>query len=262
MQDAAEDFQHYVFHGLSVHKTHTMATQGILQLHFCSYCGASGKARAYHLKHACPLVPSKAGRQALNMLANDVNPGYRKEQPKGSKARFESEVPRKCSLGKLMKAKAAYKLHRSNLKAVKTAARKRSLVAPPCLPDSKRPSLSTNKPNIVPGAPMPGKPHGASSECPLCWPLGASELGFCICGDLDLVGARPSLTRQRPESAVEQCMTPHTSPGVAITFAAPSPGNPSRPSSWCARCWPLGASEIGVCICGDLALASISFPAK
>ena len=99
MEDGADSFQHYVYHGLSVQKSHTMATSGMLKLHFCSYCGAYGRARAYHLQEPCPLVPSKAGKQALNAIANDKDPGYRKEKPRGPKAHLEAGISRKYSLG-------------------------------------------------------------------------------------------------------------------------------------------------------------------
>ena len=33
-------------------------------------------------------------------------------------------------------------------------------------------------------------------------------------------------------------------------------------ASTCARCWPLGASELGYCICSDLVLAGILRPAS
>ena len=33
-------------------------------------------------------------------------------------------------------------------------------------------------------------------------------------------------------------------------------------ASTCARCWPLGASELGYCICSDLVLAGILHPAS
>ena len=107
MEDCADPFQHYVFHGLSVHKSHSMATSGVLKLHFCTYCGAYGKSRSHHLHKACPLVPSKAGRQALNSIALDKNPGYRKEKPRGPKAHFEAGISRNFSPRKLGRAKRA-----------------------------------------------------------------------------------------------------------------------------------------------------------
>ena len=46
--DNAEDFQHYLFHKLAVHKSHAMATHGPLQLRFCTYCGAYGRHKSCH----------------------------------------------------------------------------------------------------------------------------------------------------------------------------------------------------------------------
>ena len=109
-----KEFQHYLFHTLSVHTSHCMATHWLLQLRFCTYCGAYGRHKSCQLKRPCPSVPSKAGLQALRMLSKDVNPGFRKEHPRGSKTSVLA--PRKCSFGKLRRAKEAYKTSRANCK--------------------------------------------------------------------------------------------------------------------------------------------------
>ena len=101
-----DDFDNYHYSNLLVHKSHCMATHGPLQLRFCTFCGAYGKHRSTHLKLPCPPVPSKAGIQALQKLQNDVNPGLRKDLPRGAQAK--AMTPRKCSLSKLRKAREAY----------------------------------------------------------------------------------------------------------------------------------------------------------
>jgi ribonuclease HI len=105
-KDHAEDFQHYLFHKLAVHKTHTMATHGPLQLRYCTYCGAYGRHKSCHLKQPCPLIPTKGGKQALAMLIRDLDPGERE-------VGIRHHRNAKCSLAKLSRAKLAYHRHKS-----------------------------------------------------------------------------------------------------------------------------------------------------
>ena len=104
-QDLAEDFSHYFFHGLRVHKTHTMATHGVLMLHFCSYCGAYGKSRSNNLQRECPPVASKYGKQALNMLALDRHPVNQDKDPEVPQAHRKAGTSRSSHSGKLRKPK-------------------------------------------------------------------------------------------------------------------------------------------------------------
>ena len=299
MEDGAEDFQHYSFHGLSVHKTHTMATHGLLQLHFCTYCGAYGKARAYHLKDPCPPNPSKGGKQALGMLDRDVHPGRRKGTSRKGQLHPEVGPNRKCSFGKLQKAKAAYKRRRDGLlvdkKVKRYAPKKSSSGGPSKSPDLDGPTQEPFQMECGASAAFDTSPIGAerrlkkprldtvdarpttdtepksgplldSIECARCWPLGAAALGYCICDDLDIVSAGPALSRLAkarvsPESSVEQCMPAHINESQDIpgSSAASSRSVPVD-SVGCPRCWPLGASELGYCICDDLALVDVSPP--
>jgi hypothetical protein len=279
------EFQHYVYSTLSVHKSHCMATHGPLQLRFCTYCGAYGRHKSCHLKRPCPLIPSKAGLQALRMLNNDVNPGFRKEHPRGSKTSVLA--PRKCSFGKLRRAKEAYKTSRANFKRLtfkgftknrqylpkglsvdtvgpegRSSKRRMDepLSRPPSLslaaaPDFERKKASTS------ANPSIRNTLSDSIGCPKCWPLGASELGYCICEDLDLVNVQPlTVLSSKPISlASSSCAIASPSP---ITYDSDTTSLPkTQEANTCSRCWPLGASELGYCICSDLALAGILPPA-
>ena len=296
-EDDAEEFQHYLFHKLAIHKSHCMATHGLLQLRFCTYCGAYGRDKACHLKKACPMVPSKGGMQALRMLSQDINPGFRKEHPRDPKAHSGAGISRKCSLGKLRKAKEAYKAHRCRLKALQAAhkavvsqaaSRKRKVAttsAPLSPPFETGPDLANQRSSIN-AMPSLRSAKAASDVCHTCWPLGASELGYCICADLEICKVPPSVSTkirqatvtrkikflvtamdsQSPgSSSLEQFSSPVCNTGSSSGQSPYDTDMPSLPrpqeASTCSRCWPLGASELGYCICGDLAIAGILPPA-
>ena len=233
------------------------------------------------------------------MLDRDTHPGIRKAISRKDQTLPRAGPNRKCSFGKLQKAKAAYKQHRANLLAVRKAARSAGLKvssgdpsksadlggpsqesfkkesAAPTASDafqagtersSKRPRLGTFEARPIANADPKNSNRPASIECARCWPLGAAALGYCICEDLAIVSAGPARPRHAkvrvsPESSMEQCMPVHInqSQDVPDSSAACSRSAPVD-SIGCPRCWPLGASELGYCICEDLALVDVSPP--
>ena len=138
--------------------------------------------------------------------------------------------------------------------------------APHSLP--LEPGHDIHKAKSIINAPHPSlrNPQAANTVCSKCWPLGASELGYCICADLALCNVMPLVPRQSPASSLEQFPNANShvsaSSGSQRTYDTDMPSLP-RPqeANACLRCWPLGASELGYCICGDLAIAGILPPA-
>ena len=220
------------------------------------------------------------------MMDLDLNPGFRSEHPKEPKRAGHLG---KCSLLKLRKVKEAYRKHKARYKSIT----KRSLED-----DRKR---KVDESMVPPSFPLPPIPDfvearsrtkantklqntQASKECALCWPLGASEIGVCICSDLalcnvqtasssvvsrhprGLLGALLSQSQDANDSASSSVAREPSfpSPSVAqptgdsnVTSNAVTSRRPSQEASTCPRCWPLGAASLGYCICDDLAIAGI-----
>ena len=205
---------------------------------------------------------------------------------------------RKCSRGKLGRAKAAYKFHRSYLKTVKkTALKDRLLGAPQSLPFSnslankKAKVASTTSKNVVAVGsheheesdfqvvevvkafekgvrhdprkpPLPGLPGLSLGEGGFPGVCHNSLPGGILYGAPDtsssclVVATASDLPGQSPVSSEEQCMLHKSSQSPHTTTANSKRVSPPE-ASICSRCWPLGAAELGVCICDDLALVGL-----
>jgi len=243
-----------------------MATHGPLQLRFCTYCGAYGRHKACHLKNPCPLIPSKAGKQALVSMDKDINPGFRNahtKEPKGVRHLG------KCSFLKLRKAKMAYTKHKARLKSIVKCSledgRKRKMdesLVPPSFPPPPIPDFVQARSRAKANTKL--QKSLASKECALCWPLGAAEIGVCICSDLALVNVQTAASSSGvvrasgifPNPAVTQPSDCEIISDTVTTRRSP------QETSTCPRCWPLGAASLGYCICDDLAIAGILPPAS
>ena len=70
----------YLFGTTKVHASHTMATHYHMQLHFCTFCGAHGHRRSKNLQKPCPKMPTKAGMEAIRLIAKDVKPDVYKQR--------------------------------------------------------------------------------------------------------------------------------------------------------------------------------------
>ena len=300
--DMSEEFEHYFFHGLRVHKSHTMATHGGLMLHFCTYCGSYGKSRANNLQKECPQVVSKYGKQALNMLKQDKHPVNQNKTPEVPHAHIESGISRSSHSGKLRKPRLLLGLKSAfeGRAAVSAGAVKFSSRAePPVCNINNTKSKPTNSKDEPSRSNSIGRPPGDSTGCPRCWPLGASTLGYCICKDLDLLGifeptppdpgklgqSGPSIPGKRTGKpnifrpcamkkarlssttlidVVAEGSQEHAKHSVSNSIKDHNNRTSSRGGQdsniGCSRCWDVGASALGYCICEDLALVGMTPP--
>ena len=121
---------------------------------------------------------------------------------------------------------------------------------------------------------LPSFPGGRAPEW-LAWSIEASAHFFAasckILLDFHLNMASSSSASSRSprwEAAVSniELLSPAKPWSVAsqspITYDTDTSSLPkAQEANMCSRCWPLGASELGYCICSDLALAGILPPA-
>ena len=144
---------------------------------------------------------------------------------------------------------------------------KRRVVKPLASPSSPLPAVpGLTHVQIRENALGSGLNPKASTPCEVCWPLGASDLGYCICSDLSICKAQHSGS-SASSNDVSLCATRHSSFSTSckasnsqIEASVAYPSSVPQEANTCPRCWPLGASELGYCICDDLVIAGILPP--
>ena len=151
-------------------------------------------------------------------------------------------------------------------------------IRPPSFPLAPGPDTGSKRP-CANASPSTRSTQRDSIGCPVCWPLGASELGYCICEDLELakvpvsthsssfsqIGKNHRAQSSQPyfRDTARFCKSPDKACQNQVAKDTDTPSLPkNQETSTCARCWPLGASELGYCICSDLVLAGILRPAS
>ena len=96
-----------MFGRVQAHATHVMASHYLLQVHFCTFCGAHGSKRSYRLQAPCPHTPPKAGREAIRLISLGKKPNVYKTSfeerkgkqvfnPSGKKRPFKAFWNSKC----------------------------------------------------------------------------------------------------------------------------------------------------------------------